>query len=80
MSAGREREKETAIGAAISLNSSCPGKSAERVFALDIPGIHVLVTARKSWMAGSSLAMTTDGERGAREWKEPQSFKNSPAL
>jgi hypothetical protein len=26
--------------------SSCPGKSAKRVFALDVPGIHVLSIER----------------------------------
>jgi hypothetical protein len=26
-----------------SLNPSCPGKSAKRVFALDVPGIHVFL-------------------------------------
>jgi hypothetical protein len=44
--------------------SSCPAKSAKRVFALDVPGIHVLfrqVWQRKTWMAGSSPAMTGVG-------------------
>ena len=33
----------------------------EAVFALDVPGIHVLgsVEAEQTWMAGSSPAMTT---------------------
>jgi hypothetical protein len=34
--------------------SSCPGKSAKRVFALDVPGIHVfLLLESKAWMAGT---------------------------
>ena len=35
--------------------SVMPGQ--KRVFALDVPGIHALVS-RKTWMAGSSPAMT----------------------
>ena len=37
------------------LLSVMPGQ--KRVFALDVPGIHALVS-RKTWMAGSSPAMT----------------------
>jgi hypothetical protein len=37
--------------------SSCPGKSAKRVFALDDPAIHVL-TQRKTWMPGSADKFT----------------------
>jgi len=33
-------------------NSSCPGKSAKRVFALDVPGIHVLVAFKKEDVDG----------------------------
>ena len=33
--------------------SSCPGKSAKCVFALDVPGIHVFLCLNtKTWMAG----------------------------
>src|SRR2546423_15292514 len=35
-----------------------PGESAKRVFALDVPGIHVFDAASKTWMAGTSPAMT----------------------
>ena len=34
-------------------NSSCPAKSAKRVFALDAPGIHVFLCWAKTWMAGT---------------------------
>jgi hypothetical protein len=34
-----------------------PGKSAKRVFAPDVPGIHVFLCV-KTWMAGSSPATT----------------------
>jgi hypothetical protein len=36
-------------------NSSCPGRSAKRVFTLDVPAIHVLTAEpqRKTWMAGT---------------------------
>ena len=39
---------------------SCPGRSAKRVFALDVPGIHVLnlTKSKKTWMAGTSPVMT----------------------
>jgi len=33
-----------------------PGQ--KRVFALDVPGIHVFLGAAKTWMAGTSPAMT----------------------
>ena len=40
-------------------NPSGPGKSAKRVFTLDVPGIHVSNRLRKkTWMAGTSPAMT----------------------
>ena len=41
-------------------HSSCPGKSAKRVFALDDPGIHQSSQDRfrRRWIAGSSPAMT----------------------
>ena len=41
-------------------HSSCPGKSAKRVFALDDPGIHQSSQEhfRRRWIAGSSPAMT----------------------
>ena len=36
------------------------GKSAKRVFALDVPAIHVFfVTPTKTWMPGTSPGMTT---------------------
>jgi hypothetical protein len=39
---------------------ACPGKSAKRVFALDVAGIHVLDnTAREPWMAGHRRAEAT---------------------
>ena len=42
------------------LSPSWPGKSAKRVFALDVPAIHVfLVTSTKTWMPGTSPGMTT---------------------
>jgi hypothetical protein len=40
--------------------SSCPDKSAKRVFALDDPGIHALLLPPETWMAGSSPAMTME--------------------
>jgi hypothetical protein len=41
--------------AAFRKSSSCPGKSAKRVFALDVPGIHAFATfKRKTWMAGTT--------------------------
>src|SRR5205823_14523001 len=41
--------------------SSCPGKSAKRVFAPDVPGIHVLPAYEKknTWMAGHRRAEAT---------------------
>jgi hypothetical protein len=43
----------------IVIPSSCPGKSAKRVFALDVPGIHVFVSKiGKTWMAVINTAMT----------------------
>ena len=44
--------------------TSCPGNSAKRVFALDVPGIHVLLAA-KTWVAGTSPAMTNSLETKA---------------
>ena len=43
------------------LAPSCSGNSAKRVFAPDVPGIHVLQHLReeKTWMAGTGPAMTT---------------------
>ena len=40
--------------------SSCPGKSAKRVFAPDVPGIHVLSVSKgkNTWMAGSADKFT----------------------
>ena len=38
-----------------------PGKSAKRVFALDVPGIHVFLGfISQTWMAGTSPAMTAE--------------------
>src|SRR3954469_16706661 len=49
------------------MRSSCPGRSAKRVFALDVPGIHVLGgSERRSLMAGTSPAMTLRLPRGER--------------
>jgi hypothetical protein len=38
--------------------ASWPGKSAKRVFALDVPAIHVL-RQTKTWMPGTWPGMTT---------------------
>jgi len=41
-----------AVGALAHRTPSCPGRSAKRVFALDVPGIHVLCGAkeeRRGW-------------------------------
>jgi hypothetical protein len=38
-------------------------KSAKRVFALDVPGIHAFLRRIKTWMAGTSPAMTKKGFR-----------------
>jgi hypothetical protein len=35
-----------------------PGQKRKRVFAPDDPGIHAFLAVAKTWMAGSSLAMT----------------------
>jgi hypothetical protein len=48
------------------LQSSCPGKSPKRVFALDVPGIHVFAAfSRKPWMAGTRLRQGYDGATSA---------------
>src|SRR6266478_1814638 len=41
------------------ISASWPGKSAKRVFALDVPAIHVFgATGRKTWMPGTRPGMT----------------------
>jgi hypothetical protein len=43
-------------------NSSWPGRSAKRVFALDVPAIHVFPVAEffKTWMPGIKPGMTSN--------------------
>jgi hypothetical protein len=43
------------------MGSSCPARSAKRVFAPGVPGIHVVFfsVGPKTWMAGTSPAMTS---------------------
>jgi hypothetical protein len=45
--------------------SKCPswrGRSAKRVFALDVPAIYVFLAEAKTWMPGTRPGMTTSGE------------------
>ena len=46
--------------------SSWPGESAKRVFALDVPAIHVLAFETKTWMPGTRPGMTSMRARCAR--------------
>ena len=61
------REREGVFGRAMPVqgHSSCPGRSAKRVFALDVPGIHVFLIAasNKARMAGTSPATTNSTYR-----------------
>jgi 2-keto-4-pentenoate hydratase/2-oxohepta-3-ene-1,7-dioic acid hydratase in catechol pathway len=62
--AGKAVRSEQAVGYPAPSNvPSCSGKNAKRVFAPDVPGIHVLGLEAKSWMAGTSPAMTMFNRR-----------------
>jgi hypothetical protein len=50
-------------------NSSCPGKSAKRVFAPDVPGIHVLCAARKV-VDGRDKPGHDDVEMSVQNWTD----------
>jgi hypothetical protein len=45
----------------VEMEPSCPAKSAKRVFALDVPAIHVFAFRHylKTWMPGTGPGMTS---------------------
>ena len=64
------------------LAPSCPGKSAKRVFALDVPGIHVLQhlrEGRRGW-PGTSPARHDDLKNFAEEDRGTTAYAASAAL
>ena len=61
-------------------SSSCPGKSAKRVFAPDVPGIHVLTTSGKKGVDGRDKPGHDGEKRLAGEWEQSAQLFFSPDM